>query len=202
MIWFRKLNVISGMLLLILLIASCNGHKRERFNYTLIKSKLDLIPEQVEKFDEITTSHTQKARKAYESNKGNHEEVKNAVAAIFQEQDAKIKAILSEEKFAIYAKEIKIEREGREKYNMTLIRNKLELDSVQTVKYDRANEAFYQLLLDNHDNYHGKPDVYLQYYQEIDVNRQEAFKKLMTETQYEKYQKLAEEYKLGKSEAY
>ena len=76
------------------------------------------------------------------------------------EQDAIIKKVLNEAQFIIYTNEIKIERDGREKYNMKIIRLELALDSIQSVQYDLANEAFYTLLIENHDNYHGKPDVY------------------------------------------
>ena len=85
---------------------------------------------------------------------------------------------------------------------MTLIRDELALDSAQSAQYDLANEPFYTLLIENHDNYHGKPDVYVQYYAEIDVSRQEAFRRLMTADQYRKYLQLAKEYELGESEAY
>ena len=197
-----NIKTIGRILYVILLLSACSSPQQERFNYTLIKSKLDMTENQVTQFDRITTSHSKKAREAYESNRGNREEVRKAVMAVFKEQDRQIHALLDEDQFAIYAKEIKIEREGREKHNMILVRDKLGLDSAQIVKYDLANEAFYTLLIDNHDNYHGKPDVYRQYYAEIDVNRQEAFRKLMTEDQYDKYLELAEEYKLGESEAY
>ena len=197
-----NIKTIGRILYVILLLSACISPQQERFNYTLIKSKLDMTENQVTQFDRITTSHSKKAREAYESNRGNREEVRKAVMAVFKEQDRQIHALLDEDQFAIYAKEIKIEREGREKHNMILVRDKLGLDSAQIVKYDLANEAFYTLLIDNHDNYHGKPDVYRQYYAEIDVNRQEAFRKLMTEDQYDKYLELAEEYKLGESEAY
>lgn len=186
---------------LVFLLFAC-GPERERFNYTLIKSKLDLTEKQISQFDEITTSYTKKARGAYERNRGDRKAVKEAVEAVFSEQDAKIKAILDENQFTIYSAEIRIEREGREKYNMKLIRKELALDSAQSVQYDLANEAFYTLLIENHDNYHGKPDVYMQYYAEIDVNRQKAFRNLMTEDQYKKYLQLAEKYELGQSEAY
>lgn len=189
-------------MIVILLVASCGGHKRERFNYTLIKSKLDLTEEQTAQFDKITSSYTKKARKAYESNRANREEAKKAVSAVFADQDQKVKTLLDERQFEIYQTEINIEREGREKHNMTLIRDALALDSTQVAQYNLANEAFYTLLIENHDNYHGKPDVYLQYYEEIDVSRQDAFKNLMTEAQYQQYLSLKEKYKIGKSEAY
>jgi hypothetical protein len=107
---------------------------------------------------------------------------------------------LNDEQYLIYEREIKIEREGREQHNMKLISEALALDSAQRIKFTLANEAFYTTLIDNHDNYHGKPDVYLEYYKELDVSRKAAFKKLMTEDQYSNYLKLADQYNIGKSE--
>lgn len=198
----KNISRLTGFSFLIVFLLAACGEKQERFNYTLIKSKLDLTGEQASRFDEITKSHTKRAREAYESNSGNQEAARAAVSAIFAAQDAKIKEILDESQYEIYAAEIKIEREGREKHNMTLIRERLNLDSAQTARYDLTNEAFYQTLIDNHDNYHGKPDVYREYYAEIDKSRQEAFRELMTEEQYTKYQDLAEEFSIGKKEAY
>lgn len=83
---------------------------------------------------------------------------------------------------------------------MKLIKKELDLDSLQSVKYDAANETFFTVLRDNHDNYHGKLDVYMQYHKEIDVSRRAAFEKMMTEEQFNKYLKLIEEYKVGKIE--
>ncbi len=199
----KKIINLLTVCLLATFILSC-GPERERFNYTLIKSKMEnLTDEQVDQFDEITSSHLSKARSVFENNPGgDRNEIMKKINSIWTEQDAKIQEILTEEQFAVYALEIKIEREGREKYNTTLIRDELGLDSAQTAQYNLANEAFYKLLIDNHDNYHGKPDVYLQYYAEIDISRKEAFKGLMSEEQYAKYLKLADEYQLGKSEAY
>ncbi len=187
------------ILVLFVLMASC-GAKRERFNYTLIKSKMELTSEQASQFDNITQTYSKKARAAYEGNSGNKEAAMKAVNTVFQEQDAKIKEILDADNYKIYASEIKIEREGREKYNMKLIKQELNLDSAQNAQFDLTNEAFYTTLIDNHDNYHGKPDVYLQYYAEIDVNRRDAFKKFMSDTQYQKYLSLVEKYGIGKSE--
>jgi hypothetical protein len=183
----------------LVLLASC-GPKRERFNYTLIKSKLDLTSEQTTKFDGITKEYLSKARAAYEGNQGDKAAAKEAVAKVFAEQDALIKEVLNDSQFDIYMTEIKIEREGREQHNMKQIKAALVLDSLQSVQFDLANEAFYTTLIDNHDNYHGKPDVYKQYYAELDVSRKEAFAKLMSDVQYNKYLKLAEEYKIGQSE--
>ncbi len=194
----KQIGKIAGLLALVVLVAC--GPKRERFNYTMIKSKLALSDEQTRQFDEITGEYLKKARKVVDSNLGDKVARQKAVKAIFTEQDELLKALLSAEQYAIYAHEISIERQGREKYNTTIIRDQLGLDSLQVVKYNQANEAFYTTLHDNHDNYHGKPKVYEQYYQQIDKHRLVAFQQLMTDEQYVQYLKLAEHYKLGQSE--
>ena len=194
----KHLSKTLSVLALLMLVAC--GPKRERFNYTMIKSKMDLNEEQTKQFDELTSAYLIKARNAIESNMGNKEESRAALKAVFSEQDQKIEQVLSAEQFAIYTHEIHIEREGREKYNSTLIRNELDLDSMQLVKFNQANEAFYTTLYDAHDNYHGKPDVYRLYYKEIDKSRREAFKSFMTEDQFIKFEQLAIEYELGVSE--
>lgn len=163
---------------------------------------MELSSDQAAAFDRITADYTAKARAAYQDNAGDKQKAQQKVADVFAAQDVAIQALVSPEQFDIYSKEIKIEREGREKYNMTLIRDELQLDSLQLMKYDLANEAFYKLLIDNHDNYHGKPDVYRQYYAEIDKSRQQAFVELMTDEQYDRYVQLADQYGVGKSEAY
>lgn len=194
----KKLSAV--LILALALLSACGGKKEERFNYTMIKEKLDLTEEEISQFDEITDTYMQKAHENFEKNRGDREAAMKGLKAIFAEQDEKIKAILSEEQYAIYASEIKIEREGREKHNMKLIKQELALDSAQAVQFDLANEAFYTTLIDNHDNYHGKPEVYKKYYKELDVSRKDAFEKLMTEEQYNQYLRLSQKYKIGQSE--
>lgn len=185
----------------LLLIISCNKKEEKgRFNYPMIKSKISLNEEQTEKFDKITTEHTALAKKAWMDNKDNNELITKAQKEVFDTQDEKIKAILSTAQYNTYLTEVTIERKGRERYTMEVIKNELGLDSIQSKQYNLTNEAFFTTLLDNHDNYHGKPDVFKQYHKEIDVSRRATFQKIMTPEQYTKYIQLIEKYEIGKSE--
>ncbi|WP_289044467.1 hypothetical protein [uncultured Olleya sp.] len=197
------MKIISKIVIIAILtiVVSCNKEESKgRFNYPMIKSKIALTKEQTTKFDKITTKYTEKAKQAWIDANGNKEAALAAQKIVFAEQDAKIKAFLEDKQYEIYFTEVNIERGGREKYNMSLIKKELDLDSLQSVKYDAANETFFTVLRDNHDNYHGKLDVYMQYHKEIDVSRRAAFEKMMTEEQFNKYLKLIEEYKVGKIE--
>jgi len=193
----RKILIIA----ILTIVVSCSKKESKgRFNYPMIKSKIALTKEQTTKFDKITTEYTEKAKQAWLDANGNKEAALAAQKLVFAEQDAKIKAFISDKQYETYFTEVNIERGGRESYNMKLIKAELGLDSLQSVKYDAANETFFTVLRDNHDNYHGKLDVYMQYHKEIDVSRRAAFKKMMTEEQFNKYLKLIEEYKVGKIE--
>jgi len=197
------MKIISKIVIIAILtiVVSCNKEESKgRFNYPMIKSKIALTKEQTTKFDKITTKYTEKAKQAWIDANGNKEAALAAQKIVFAEQDAKIKAFLEDKQYETYFTEVNIERGGREKYNMSLIKKELDLDSLQSVKYDAANETFFTVLRDNHDNYHGKLDVYMQYHKEIDVSRRAAFEKMMTEEQFNKYLKLIEEYKVGKIE--
>lgn len=194
----RKIK--NGLVVLVCVLLLACGKKEERFNYTLIKSKLDLTEEQTAQFDEITAEHLKRAHDNFNENKGDREKAMENLQQIFAEQDQKIKALIGEQQYEVYIVEMKIEREGREKYNMKLIRQELALDSAQAQQFDIANEAFYTALINEHDNYHGKPDVYLQYYAELNTSREAAFKKIMTEEQFNSYTSLYQQYGIGKSE--
>lgn len=174
------------------------GRKGGRINYTLIKDSMKLDATTAEKFDELTESYGKKSKETYESLKEDKAKAEEASKQIMAEMDAEIKKIVDPAQYAIYEREIAIERKGREKHNMELIKTALVLDSTQTSKFDLANEAFYTTLRANHDNYHGKPDVYQKYYEELDVNRKSAFQQLMTPQQYEQYLSLVEKYGIGK----
>ncbi|WP_044240872.1 hypothetical protein [Flexithrix dorotheae] len=188
------------IILLACIFVGCNQQKNERFNYTLIKSMIDVTPDQVEKFDAITSRYTTLGRETYDKFHHDKEKLAKELEKVAKNQDAEMQSLLSEAQYVIYEREIKIERKGREQHNMNLIKNALEMDSTQQVQFDRANEAFYTTLIDNHDNYHGKPDVYLEYYKELDVSRRAAFEEFMNSDQYNLYLKLVDEYKIGKSE--
>ena len=174
--------------------------KEGRFNYTLVKSKLSLTDKQINKFDAITDSYMQKAHANFEENRNNREKALNNLEQIYIDQDNEIKNILDDTQFDLYLTEMKIEREGREKYNMRQIKNMLDLDSTQAVQFDITNEAFYTELINQHDNYHGQPDVYIKYYNELNMSREDMFKKIFSEKQFNRYKQLYNEYNIGKSE--
>lgn len=191
----------SILIISVVLFTSCSKNEaRGRFNYPFIKSKLELTKEQVNTFDNITNLYTSKAKQAWMDSNGDIEKAKEAQKIIFKEQDLKLKEILNKSQYKTYITEVTIERSGREQHNMNLIKSELSLDSIQNAKFDLINEAFYTTLIENHDNYHGKPKVYEQYYKEIDLNRKEAFKGLMTDDQYTKYLELLKNFEFGKSE--
>ncbi|QXP65959.1 hypothetical protein [Polaribacter sp. AHE13PA] len=196
----KLINKILIIAILTIVVGCSEKESKGRFNYPMIKSKIALTEEQTTKFDKITTEYTEKAKQAWLDANGNKEAALAAQKIVFAEQDAKIKAFIEDKQYATYFTEVNIERGGREKYNMSLIKKELDLDSLQSVKYDAANETFFTVLRDNHDNYHGKLDVYMQYHKEIDVSRRAAFKKMMTEEQFDTYLKLVDEYKVGKIE--
>ena len=198
-----KLKFFALLCTIIFLAVACKEQPTKggrRFNYTVIKDSLYLTADETKKFDEITESYTRQLRANREKYKDDKDKAKAESEVITQKQDEEIKILLGAEKFEIYQREVAIERKGREKHNLELIKTDLGLDSTQQAKYDMANEAFFKTLRDNHDNYHGKPDVYQQYYTELDVSRKEAFKQLMTPQQYEQYIQLTEKYKIGKFE--
>ena len=197
------MKLISKILIIAILtiVVGCSEKESKgRFNFPMIKSKIALTKEQTTKFDKIATAYTAQAKQAWIDAKGDRDAALAAQKIIFAEQDAKIKEILDEKQYVTYFKEVNIERSGREKHNMALIKNELDLDSLQSVKYDLVNETFFTVLRENHDNYHGKLDVYVQYHKEIDVSRRVAFKKMMTEEQFDTYLKLIDKYKVGKIE--
>ncbi len=194
-------KIVMIVLALGMLISCTEEKKRKgRINYDLIKEKANITGSVAEEFDKITDEYSGKMKELYEKNKENNKETsKEEREELSQAQDDKIKTVLSPEQYAIYAEEIKIERTGREKHNINVIKEELGLDSTQAVVYDQTNAAFYKTLRDNHDSYHGKPDVYKQFYEELDGSRKEALKKILTEEQYQKYLTLVEKYQIGKS---
>lgn len=198
-VFMKTLKSILIVIALVLFV-SCNKADNGRFNYPLIKSKLQLTKKQDKSFDAITTKYTALAKQAWMDGNGDMNAVKEAQKSIFAEQDEQMKAVLNDKQFKLYFEEVNIERKGREKHNMELIKAELKLDSIQAVQYDLANEAFFKTLIDNHDNYHGKPDVFKAYHKEIDVSRRAAFEKIMSAEQYNLYLVLAKKYKIGESE--
>ena len=186
--------------LAVAVILACNPAPKGRFNYPYIKSLLSLNADQESKFDDITSDYLGQGYELYNNHNGSEAELHQKLGELGAKQDGEIKTFLTAEQFEIYAREMKIEREGREQYNVQLIKNELNLDSAQTVTFNQVNAVFYKTLIDNHDNYHGKPDVYQEYYKELDKSRKAAMKKLLSEEKFKQYEKLVEQYNIGKSE--
>jgi hypothetical protein len=184
-----------------LFITSCGEEKkggRGRINYDLIKEKAGITGATAQEFDKITADFGEQMRELNEKNKANNVKMTDEErAAFFAQQDEKIKGILTAEQYATYEAEIKIERKGREQHNIALIKEELALDSAQAEMYDKAQAVFYKAMRDNHDYYHGKPDVRQQFYNELDVSRKAVLKEQLTEEKYNKYLELAAKYKLG-----
>lgn len=184
-----------------LFITSCGEEKkggRGRINYDLIKEKAGITGATAQDFDKITADFGEQMRELNEKNKANNVKMTDEErAAFFAQQDEKIKGILTAEQFVTYETEIKIERKGREQHNIALIKEELALDSAQAEIYDKTQAVFYKAMRDNHDYYHGKPDVRQQFYNELDVSRKAVLKEQLTEEKYNKYLELAAKYKLG-----
>lgn len=186
---------------IIIIFTSCNKKEsRGRFNYPFIKSKISLTDEQLPAFNKITKEYTSKAKQAWIDNNGNvnRSAAKAAQKIIFAEQDAKIKAVLDENQYTIYFKEVNIERKGREKHHMNIIKEALNLDSLQNIEYDIENKAFFKTLRDSSAIYHGKAKLFEEYHAKFNVNRKNAFKKMMSEKQFKKYLELVDKYRIGK----
>lgn len=181
-------------------LLACGKKSGGPINFDMIKTQLNLDEEQSKKIDANTENFMISMKENYYQNSGNKEKLTATRIQLSDELDNKLKQILSKQQFEIYQTEIAIERKGREAHNMELIKQELNLDSTQRIEYDQANAIFKKTLIDNHDNYHGKPDVYQQYYHELDKSRVAVFKKIMTKEQYTKYLQLADKYNLGKSE--
>lgn len=200
------MNIFYYLLLALALVVTSVGCKEEqkgkgkrgRIDYPFIKSTMNLSEDQSTKFDEVTETYGKMQKEVYEKYKSDKAKSEEEVAKVADQQDAEIKKIVNDDQFANYQREIIIERKGREKHNMELIKNELGLDSLQITKFDLANEAFYTTLRANHDNYHGKPDVYQKYYTELDVSRKAAFEQFMSPAQYNNYLQLVEKYNIGK----
>ncbi len=201
----QHLYIMKKMILILavaVFMASCGEEKkggRGRINYDMIKEKAGITGSVAEEFDKITADFGQQMRDLNEKNKANNIKTSDEEKAKFSAaQDEKVKGILTAEQYAIYEAEIKIERAGREQHNIGLIKEELALDSAQAVGYDQAHAVFYKTMRDNHDSYHGKPDVYQQFYQELDVSRKAALKQVLGDDKFNQYVQLADKYELGK----
>lgn len=188
------------MLTISMSFVACHDEAKSPYNYELIKSKLELKNTQIEPFNETISKYSIQLKSVFEETNGNKDQKLEKAKELSSKQDLAIKKILSDEQYIIYLEEITIERKGREIHNMELILKKLHLDSTQSSQFAIANDAFYTTLRNQHDYYHGKPDVYLQYYKKIDQSRQEVFQQIMNKDQYTLYQSLEKEYNIGKSE--
>ena len=118
----RLLTYITPLILSLALIACSESNEEIEaggpINYILVKSKLHLSEEQNNEFSTIVNSYKKRMSEVF-AGEGSDEEKMTQVRKLGLKMDAEIKAVLSQKQFDLYAAEIKIEREGREKHNMT-----------------------------------------------------------------------------------
>ncbi|AOW20121.1 hypothetical protein [Urechidicola croceus] len=196
---------ITLLLLIAIVFTSCNkdeNKKRGRFDFSKVKTELNLTPVQAEKFDAIIATH-QKIREesfaaAKEGGKMDRSAMMNKMQDLMKVQNEEVLTILNQEQTKIYnAFAKKMARFGKSGYTdefVTELNTKLELNEQQSKMLTAVNKAFEKSYSNAHDYYHGNADAAKEYWNKFDEERQNALKQVFSEEQFTKYLELAKEH--------
>ena len=196
---------ITLLLLIALVFTSCKkeeSKKRGRFDFSAVKTELNLTPEQVVKFDAIIEKHTKIRQESFaaakEGGKMDRSAMMNKMQDLMKTQNKEVLTILNPEQIETYntfAK--KMARFGKSGYTDEFIaelNTKLELNEEQSKMLTAVNKAFEKSYSNAHDYYHGNAEAAKEYWNKFDEERQNALKQVFSEEQFATYMELSKEH--------
>lgn len=196
-------KIIAILLLITVTITSCKQERKKgRFDFTKVKTELNLTEEQEIKFDEILQKNAKIREESFATAKEGGKMDRSAMMEIMQglikNQNAEISTILNPEQTVIYNKFAKkmasFGKSGYDDEFISELNTSLELDENQLKMLIAVNKAFEKSYSNAHDYYHGNAEAAKEYWNKYDIERQKALKQVFKEEQYTKYLKLAKEH--------
>lgn len=175
-----------------------SNSKRRGADYSLIQADLQLDPAVSEQFKAITDKYD-KARKDFRETLGEHPDrvtLFTKYEELQGQQDAEVKALLTEAQYAQYAEFVDKNTRKRPRYNQTLldsIQAQASLDEKQMQVVKAANDAFEKAYSDAHDIYHGNSELAAKYWNDYDQKRKEAIKSALNEEQYKAFEEVVKD---------
>lgn len=187
--------------LVTLLVTSCSGDKKKGIDYNQFKAEVQLTPDQVKSFDEITKKYKDLQEQNFQAAKaqgGNMDRVALGIKGeeLRTQQALEMAKVLNAPQMEKFNKFVDENARKRPRYDNALlekIKTKAQLSEDEFKVVNAANDAFEKAFSDAHDVYHGNNDLAKEYWEKFDTQRKAAIQKVLTPEHYTKFVEIVKE---------
>ncbi|RXM51943.1 MULTISPECIES: hypothetical protein [unclassified Chryseobacterium] len=184
-----------------LLVVSCSGDKKKGIDYNQFKTEVQLTPDQVKSFDEITAKYQQLQEQNFQAAKaqgGNMDRVALGIKGeeLRTQQSLEMAKILDGPQMEQFNKFVDENARKRPRYDNALlekIKAEAQLSEDEFKVVNAANDAFEKAFSDAHDVYHGNNDLAKEYWEKFDGQRKAAIQKALTPEHYTKFEEIVKD---------
>ncbi|KFF21316.1 hypothetical protein [Chryseobacterium sp. JM1] len=188
---------------LVAISVACSGDKKKGIDYNQFKTEVQLTPDQVKSFDEITKKYQDLQEQNFQAAKaqgGNMDRValgiKNEELRAQQSVDmAKVLDATQMERFNKFVDENSRKRPRYDNALLERIKTEGQLSEDEFKVVNAANDAFEKAFNDAHDVYHGNNDLAKEYWDKFDAQRKAAIKTALTPEHYTKFEEIVKDIK-------
>ena len=182
---------------------ACSGDKKKGIDYNQFKTEVQLTPDQVKSFDNITKKYQDLQEQNFQAAKaqgGNMDRValgiKNEELRAQQSVEmAKVLDAPQMEKFNTFVDENSRKRPRYDNALLERIKTEGQLSEDEFKVVNAANDAFEKAFNDAHDVYHGNNDLAKEYWEKFDAQRKAAIKTALTPEHYTKFEEIVKDIK-------
>lgn len=182
---------------------ACSGDKKKGIDYNQFKTEVQLTPDQVKSFDEITKKYQDFQEQNFQAAKaqgGNMDRVALGIKneELRAQQSVEMTKVLDATQMEKFNKFVDENSRKRPRYDNALlekIKTEGQLSEDEFKVVNAANDAFEKAFNDAHDVYHGNNDLAKEYWEKFDAQRKAAIKSALTPEHYTKFEEIVKDIK-------
>ncbi len=197
----KRVKTVFFALALGAVAMSCSGDKKKGIDYNQFKTEVQLTPDQVKSFDEITKKYQDLQEQNYQAAKaqgGNMDRVALGIKGeeLRAQQAIEMAKVLDGPQMERFNKFVDENSRKRPRYDNALlekIKAEAQLSEDEFKVVNAANDAFEKAFNDAHDVYHGNNDLAKEYWEKFDAQRKAAIQKALTPEHYTKFEEIVKD---------
>lgn len=197
----KSIKTVFLALALGAVFTACSGDKKKGIDYNQFKTEVQLTPDQVKSFDEITKKYQDLQEQNFEAAKaqgGNMDRVALGIKneELRAQQSLEMAKVLDAPQMEKFNKFVDENSRKRPRYDNTLlerIKTEGQLSEDEFKVVNAANDAFEKAFNDAHDVYHGNNDLAKEYWEKFDAQRKAAIQKALTPEHYAKFEEVVKD---------
>ncbi|KMQ66185.1 hypothetical protein ACM46_01065 [Chryseobacterium angstadtii] len=199
----KSIKTVFLALALGAVLVACSGDKKKGIDYAQFKTEIQLTPDQVKSFDEITKKYQDLQEQNFQAAKaqgGNMDRVALGIKneELRAQQSVEMAKVLDGPQMEKFNKFVDENSRKRPRYDNALlerIKTEAQLSEEEFAVVNAANDAFEKAFNDAHDVYHGNNDLAKEYWEKFDAQRKAAIQKALTPEHYTQFEEIVKDIK-------